>query len=247
LGRRSADTYLVKPFVNSQVSPHHPLDQIDDAAVRALVTDFMDRGGYGARMNPWPASELALPWYARGQCVSASDALVAFAVQAGFRAWRPVGYRLRSPIDRYGYWDCERECEITPEAFGYTDRLNRGYPSHYWACIEHDGHIWGIDLTAAQYGYSGPLAKSCPSVRPELWAQDRIWQPQLPKPLTVEDIIANRRAAGIDPYALNPVMVQLWDHPDGRMRYARSYSLDDDNVSLDPPRDADFLLDQVAA
>jgi hypothetical protein len=224
----------VRGLVNSRISPAMRVDQIDDKAVRELVERALaDRRIEGIEQ----------PWEARGRCVVVADYLAQLAREAGFAAWRPSAYRCRARLDGWGYWSAESEVEVTPEAFGYTDRLNRGYPSHYWACIERAGRIWGVDLTASQYGYSGPLVRVCEAADPELWAQQRIWAPQLPAPLDYEDIAANRIKAGVNAYAQNPGMVQLWQHPDGLMRYARSYAMDEFNVRTWLAPDPDLLLD----
>ncbi len=238
-----ADTDHMKARVNSQISPAISISQIDDDAVREIIELYLAEGGYGARMNPWPASELLMPWHARGQCVAAADALAHFAIKAGFDAWRPNGWRSRISVDAHGH-PSDEGCELTPETFGYTDRLNRGYPAHYWACIQHGGQIWGVDLTATQYGYQGPVVRVCTASNPEIWAQRRIWQPQIPPALNFDDIVCNRIRVGIDEYALNAGMVQIWDHPDGTLRYARSYAIDcPDQLQTSLTADPDLLLE----
>jgi hypothetical protein len=229
---------------NFQISPAMAVSEIDDPVVHDLVASFIDTG----RISDWPVRDLLHPAGAAGQCVRAADALAWAASRAGLTAWRPAAYGSRAPIDRYGYWDAGGECEVTPETFGYTDRLNRGHVSHYWTCIQRAGRIWGVDLTAAQYGYAGPLARVCSASDEDAWAQRRIWRPQLRPSITFEQVVANRIEAGINEYALNECMVKVWLRADGPPVYDYgSGSFYRDSMTETLRTGDDYLLENTPA
>lgn len=211
------------------------IDEIDDERVRSLVNEFLDLGDLG---KPFTERELRTPWGSRGACSIASGAFAIYVRNRGLEAWRPSAHTAR-PRTRDGY-HYERP-QLTPETFGLVDRLNRGFPTHYWTCIEVEGLIWGIDLTAAQYGYAGPLARMCSAFEPQVWAQRLIWRPQVAEAISEQQLIANRVAAGASDIGLNTRLCQMWRHPDGRMRYATWFPMHEDNMYLHP-HDPDGLL-----
>lgn len=72
---------------------------------------------------------------ANGLCHTLALSFQDFAEKNGFKAWLP------------------KKGTGTPEAFGYDDRSITGHAGHYWTYVETDDGTYGVDWTAAQYGY----------------------------------------------------------------------------------------------
>lgn len=77
--------------------------------------------------------EMRNPERAKGMCNYVAKEFVKAAQDRGFEAWLS-------------------EKGSTADEFGYTDRTIPGYDAHWWAIVK-DNEIYGIDFTAAQYGY----------------------------------------------------------------------------------------------
>lgn len=79
--------------------------------------------------------ELRDPKIANGLCHTLAKSFANFMTKHGYEAWLP----------KYGTG--------TPEEFGYTDRAIEGHAGHYWTYIKSGDDTYGVDWTAAQYGY----------------------------------------------------------------------------------------------
>jgi hypothetical protein len=167
--------------------------------LRPLVERFIAAGC----MTSAGSTDISHPSQVWGECWRLADALRECLLDAGLDAWLPLG------SGAPGYSGPQ------PEALGYTDRLNEGCENHYWTCVRLDGRVWAIDLSAAQYGYPGPVAAVGDGS--ELWAQEGEVDPQ-PR-LTLAQISANREAAGFDPELLDPRQCDVWIDPQG-LRHA---------------------------
>ncbi len=81
-------------------------------------------------------------------------------------------------------------------------------------------------------------------MNPQIWAQRRIWRPQVLPSIDVETVTANRLAAGASEYALNCSMVQIWQKDDQTLRYALGWAIEPESLMDEmPENDPDYLLE----
>jgi hypothetical protein len=173
------------------------LDEIADPLVRESVLSFV-ADGCPSRCG---IIDVHSPQQTYGQCHKVSEALAACLRAAGVNAWLPLG---SSEVGWYG---------PQPELLGYHDRLNVGCSNHYWTVAATPLGVWAIDLTAAQYGYAGPLAYAGDGT--ELWAaQDEV---ATLRRLSPDQVRANRLAAGLAEHLLDADALDVHVDAQGRV------------------------------
>lgn len=104
---------------------------------------------------------------------------------------------------------CQDWSQPRAENLGMTDRLNMGCVTHYWAVVHTQTHVWAIDLSAAQYGYSGPMVRWCEAGQEPDWAAPRARGEQV----SLETLAANRRQAGVPEQLRDAAECDVWRDP----------------------------------
>lgn len=105
-----------------------------NAALAKMIEEFKDQKWQHVK-GEITVDDLKDPKIANGLCHTLALSFADFARQHGHEAWLP----------KYGTG--------TPEAFGYTDRKIKGPIGHYWAYVKIGNETYGVDWTAAQFGY----------------------------------------------------------------------------------------------
>lgn len=112
---------------------------LDEAIDQFACSTFRWRHRDSSIYSERDVADLRRPEVARAQCGDVADQFSCFLGQQGIDT-------ARSSI--------EDELWLTPEHWGYEDRPNPGIPAHAVTLVDAEGHLYAIDWTAAQYGYT---------------------------------------------------------------------------------------------
>ncbi|MBA3757044.1 MAG: hypothetical protein H0X02_12840, partial [Nitrosomonas sp.] len=120
-------------------------ERTGDPELDTLIDRFMEEEYEylcGGEQDPKNHMDYRKPEDAAGECYEVSVYFADWMNNFGMKSW------VSGDIKDNNDWSLN-----TPEGFGYTDRAVPGYSNHHWVIVETSNGTYGIDFTAAQYGY----------------------------------------------------------------------------------------------